>query len=244
MATDSLVPPHVDKILKDFVEAAKQAFGDRLVSVVLFGSAAEGRMRETSDVNMIVVVKEFRQQDAVDLSPTLRLARAAIRLEVMYLLEDEIAPALECFAQKFADIVRRHRVLYGSDPFTGVAPSREAEIYRLRQVLFNLQVRMRQGVAERAGTQDQVALLLADMAGPLRTCAAALMRLENLGEMAPKEALQRLVESFGDRDLTQSVRDLSEIREGRVPLSGDAMASFFRILDITGRLRNRAWSLK
>ena len=74
-------------------------------------------------------------------------------------------------------------VLYGPDPFTGLAPSRAAEIHRLRYVIFNLQLRLRQGYAEHAGHDEELARLLAEAAGPLRACASALARLENQAEV-------------------------------------------------------------
>jgi hypothetical protein len=45
------LPPRVQEVLRDFVEAARGAFGPDLRAVVLYGSAAEGRLRATSDVN-------------------------------------------------------------------------------------------------------------------------------------------------------------------------------------------------
>jgi predicted nucleotidyltransferase len=243
-ASTAPLPAHVEKILHDFVAACGKSFAERLSSIVLFGSAAEGRMRATSDVNVIVVLKEYRQKDVADMAQTVRLARAVIHLDVMYLLVQEVHTAVECFAQKFGDIVRRHRMLHGADPFAGLSPSRGAEIYRLRQVIFTLQLRLRQGYAERAGQEDQVALLLADVAGPLRTCAATLARLENQGNFAPKEALERLVTSIGRAELVTAIRDLSEVRERRPPVSGDLTSSFFLILEIVGMIRSHAWRLE
>jgi predicted nucleotidyltransferase len=43
--------------IDEFVAAARDAFGDQLVSVVLYGSAAEGALRATSDVNVLVVLR-------------------------------------------------------------------------------------------------------------------------------------------------------------------------------------------
>ena len=45
------LPDVVARVLDDFVAAAREAFGDDLVSIVLFGSAAEGALRATSDVS-------------------------------------------------------------------------------------------------------------------------------------------------------------------------------------------------
>jgi predicted nucleotidyltransferase len=39
------LPQNVDRVLADFLNAAKTAFKVRLESVVLIGSAAEGRLR-------------------------------------------------------------------------------------------------------------------------------------------------------------------------------------------------------
>src|SRR5258706_4399732 len=177
MAAPAL-PEIVDRALTDFIAAAKAAFVERLSSVVLFGSAAEGRLRATSDVNLILVLTEFRQSDAESLAPALQIARAAIRLEPMFLLVSEVPMAAECFAQKFADIGRRRRVLHGPDPFANVTIPRAAEIFRLKQVLLNLVLRLRESFTVRAGREDQVALLIADTAGPLRACAATLLELE------------------------------------------------------------------
>src|SRR5947209_8244974 len=122
------LPQTVDRALTDFLDAAKSAFADHLSSAVLFGSAAEGRMRATSDVNLILVLTEFVPGEIDRLAPALNLARAAIRLEPMFLLESEIPAAAECFAQKFADIARRRRVLHGPDPFVNLTVPRGAEI--------------------------------------------------------------------------------------------------------------------
>ena len=46
----SALPENVERGLNDFLAAAKTALGKNPGSVVLFGSAAEGRMRATSDV--------------------------------------------------------------------------------------------------------------------------------------------------------------------------------------------------
>ena len=54
--TEDLPQPE-RRILDEFVEAARAAFGPDLHSVVLFGSAAEGALRPTSDINLILVTR-------------------------------------------------------------------------------------------------------------------------------------------------------------------------------------------
>ncbi len=53
------LPRPVAEVLEEFVAALLEASGPQLDSVILFGSAAEGRLRPTSDVNLLVVATGF-----------------------------------------------------------------------------------------------------------------------------------------------------------------------------------------
>ena len=134
----------VDREIEAFVDAASRVLGSDLRSIVLFGSAAEGKLRATSDVNVVLVLSAFDPAKVDSLREPLRTAHAAVRLSPMILLESEIPSAAEAFAEKFSDILRRRRVLHGSDPFAGVSIPRSAAIGRLRQVLLNLVLRLRE----------------------------------------------------------------------------------------------------
>ena len=79
----------VERNIALFVDAAKAAFAGDLVSIVLFGSAAEGQMRATSDVNVIVVLKRFAAEAAEELRGPMQVAHAAADLKAMFLLEYE-----------------------------------------------------------------------------------------------------------------------------------------------------------
>ena len=102
------LPDNVARGLTDFISSAVAAFGSDLKSAVLYGSGAEGRLRAASDVNLLLVLSSF---DA---------AKADAILTAMFLLESELESAMTAFGQKFSDMVRRHRLLYGRDPFEGV----------------------------------------------------------------------------------------------------------------------------
>src|SRR6266480_3408733 len=98
---DPRLSPEVKKVLSDFLEAARNSFGDHLRSVTLFCSAAEGKLRPTSDVNLVVVLSAFEQTRADQLRQPLRIAQAAIQLRPMFVLESEIPGATRSFAPIF-----------------------------------------------------------------------------------------------------------------------------------------------
>src|SRR5260370_23809687 len=106
-AIDQLSQP-VRTALQVFVAGAQEAFAEDLLSVTLFGSAAEGRLRTTSDVNVIVVLSRCTPARLAAIGNAYRLAHAAIQLSAMFILDTEIAVAAEAFAVKFSDIAARH----------------------------------------------------------------------------------------------------------------------------------------
>ncbi len=238
------LPPNVKRVLTEFVERARSAFADDLRTIVLYGSAAEGKLRPTSDVNLLLVLSAFDQEKADQLRESLRLAQAAVQLRAMFLLESEVHPALEAFALKFADIMRRRRVLFGDDPFAGISISRGDAIFRLKQTLLNLTLRLREGYIARGLREEQLVALIADMAGPLRSCAATLLELEGKPAESPKEALQQFAAALPDGPArAEEVARISEARQERTLAPGVAAPTLFHLMELAGAMRARAEAL-
>ncbi len=237
------LPGPVQRVLEDFVGAASSALGGGLRSIVLYGSGAEGKLRATSDVNVMLVLRDFKPERADGLREPLRTAQAAIRLRAMFLLESEVPEAVESFAQKFADLVRRHRVLYGDDPLAGVKIPRPAEIFRLRQVLLNLTLRLRSMYMSRGLREEQLAAVVADAAGPLRSCAATLLELEGRPAPSPKEALAEVAGALSREGTRELLAQISEAREKSVLPAGVAADALLHMIELARYLRERAEKL-
>ena len=191
------MPVGTRRLLEDFVEATKGAIGPDVRSIVLFGSGAEGRLRETSDVNVLVMLARFEPTAVASLREPLAVAAAAVRLNAMFLVEGELAAAARLFAVKFADIQHRHLMLHGDDPFVDLRIPREAEIVHLHRVLLNLMLRLRQSYATAGLHEERLALVVADAAGPLRVSAQMLLELEGRAAPTPKEALTLVARELG-----------------------------------------------
>jgi predicted nucleotidyltransferase len=230
--------------LSDLVAAARQTLGDTLHSIVLYGSAAEGRLRPASDVNVIFVLNRFDPARSDAFSEAVRLAQAAIRLAPMFLLLDEIPHASAAFAVKFADIVRRHRVLYGADPFATLVIPRDRLIARLRQVLLNLRIRLRAAYVMHGPFEDQLVGVIASAAAGLRSAAGTLLELEGQERLLPREALMRVAESFGDARFVEAVAQISVAREQGVLPPGKPREDLLALDDLAGRMHERAATLR
>jgi len=237
------LPPEVKRVLQDFLGAAQKAFGPELLSVVLYGSAAEGKLRATSDVNLLLLLNSFQQGQADQLRQPLRTAQAAIALQPMFLLKSEMGAAAAAFAQKVADLLRRRLVLYGEDPFAGLLISRQTEIFQLQQQLLNLALRLRAFYVLRSLREEQAARVIADAAGPLRSCAGALLELEGRPAPSPKQALELAAASLAEPGWDQVLALVSQARETRALPAGAAGPALFRLIELAGRMRARAASL-
>lgn len=234
------LPEPVRPVVDQLVEAARSAFGENLRSVILYGSGAEGRLRATSDINLLFVLATFDER-ANELREPFRFAHAAANVNAMFLLESEIADAAESFAQKFADIERRHVVLYGDDVVANIDVPRPALVRRLQQVLLNLSIRLRELYVERSLREEQCAVTVAEAAGPLRTSAASLLQLERGGTLPPKEALETIVRELGAFD--ELLPHLSEARETRALPAGRGAAILLATIELARALHARALRL-
>ena len=238
------LPAQVSRILKEFIDAAQATFGANLKSIILFGSAAEGRLRATSDVNVILLLAQFDPHSAEALREPLRVAQAAIRLSPMFLIEAELPSAITAFAEKFSDILRRRRILFGTDPFTGVTIPRGVVIARLDQVMLNLVLRLREAYVMRGLREEQLALAVAEAAGPLRSTAATILELQGKSMQSGKEALENIIKLSPNQEWHKVLPRLSEARESRLLPPGVAGTTLQRLIEIASALRSEIGQLR
>lgn len=243
MDQDPKLPDNIAKTLQEFVAAAQKVIGPDLQSLVLFGSAAEGRLRATSDVNLLVVLSGWNPARLDALAEPLRNAHAAIALSATFVLQDELPLAMEAFAVKYADILRRRHVLCGTDPFAGLAVSRTEEIGRLRQVLLNLVLRMRERYLATRLREEQVAKVIAQISGPLRAAAATLLALSGQAAASPKAALEAFAASLPGEGWPEVTAALSRAREGQSLDKGVAPTTLLRLLDLGTAMHAQARKL-
>jgi predicted nucleotidyltransferase len=231
------LPEHVSQALGLFTDAARAAFGDNLRSLVLFGSAAEGKLRATSDVNVLLVLRALDRNQLDTIREPLRAAQAAINLQSMLILEGELADAAEAFANKFEDIRRRHVILAGDDVVNTLTISRDALVRRVRQVLLNQTLRLRDAYAEKSLREEQATAVIADAAGPLRASAAAILELEGRAASDPKSALATLA---ADSELASVLPHISEARERKLLAPGSAAGVLFDVARLAQWMYERA----
>ena len=184
-----------------------------------------------------MLLKTFNTPRIDLLREPLRLAHAAARVEVMFLLEDELPVAAELFAVKFNDICNRHRVLHGNDPVAGLRIDESELRRRLREVLLNLAIRLRERYALISLREEQLVRVIAEVAGPLRASAVALLRLQGKSALAPREALEAIAATTGDDAFIKAVALLPQARREQSLPAGAAGPAVLALSRLAGHLR-------
>ncbi len=244
METNLELPAYVESSLQLFTQSIQEAFGKSLISVMLFGSAAEGRLRQTSDVNVLVVLRDFQKEKADGLHGAYAMAHSAVRLNVMFLLEGELSLDSEAFAVKFSDIGVRHKVVFGEDLFTNLRPSREGVKRRLKQVLANLILRLRERYVLEGPAGKKLASVIAEISGPLRACALSIAQLEGRKTIHPKEALAEILPILKTPGYEETLKRISEAREGTALDAPETVKTIFSILEIAEKMAGYVEKIK
>ena len=146
---------------EQLVEQLKTALNDRLISAVLYGSAAAGDyVAGTSNYNVLLVLDRLglAELDAVA-KPALRWAKAGNRPPLLF-TPDQLAASANVFPIKLLDMRQSHRVLFGEDPLADVTIEREHLRLQLERELKGHLLALRERYLLAGGNPRRVAELL------------------------------------------------------------------------------------
>jgi len=135
--------------LQELVARLKQTQGERLRSVVLYGSAAAGEHNEHfSDLNVLCVLTQVTPAELADSEPIFKWWRAQGNPSPLLLSESELLTSTDCFPVEFHDMQERHRILYGADVIQDLVIERTFYRAQVEMELRAKLLRLRQKAAE------------------------------------------------------------------------------------------------
>src|SRR5437588_4400210 len=89
---------NMEQKLRDLVDRLRKAERDRLVSVILYGSAASGNHHgEFSDLNVLCVLTRVAPAELADAEPIFKWWRAQGNPSPLLLSEEEVQHSTDCF---------------------------------------------------------------------------------------------------------------------------------------------------
>lgn len=174
--------------LADFTSQLRQAFGDDLTSVVLYGSAV-GRTdpERGSDRNILVIVRALRPASLRSAAAATSAWQQTGNPAPLILTEAEWRSSRDVFAMEHADIGERHEVLAGSFS-PSPAPSTDDLRRQLEFEAMGALIHLRQGILACGGDAARELQLMAVSKGTVLVLFRALLRVH--GQAVPSEPEQ------------------------------------------------------
>jgi predicted nucleotidyltransferase len=192
------IPDTPEEIFDEFSKDYREAYGDGLQSILLYGSGAKGQyVARQSDLNFLVILRE----DGIDhLDRALTLVEKWRKRNVavpLFLTREYIESALDTFPIEFLDMRNFHTVVYGEDILDGLE-IQKADLRRqiereLRSKLVYLRTGFLRSGLDREALRDMVAASVPTFAAIF----AALLFLK--GEAVPlsrSEVIRRVCELY------------------------------------------------
>lgn len=187
--------------LEELVSQLKAAYGPSLRSVVLYGSAAAGEhIAKRSDYNVLVIVDSIDASRLGAASATARAWTDGGNPAPLTLTTTEWRGSADIFPMEYADILERHKVLFGDAPFDGIQVDRRDLRLQLEQEAMGKLLRLRQGTLASGNDGARQVELLAASASQILVICRAFLRLQ--GAVPPKDniALVQEVASLASFD--------------------------------------------
>ena len=172
--------------LDELVAQLRSALGNGLQCVVLYGSAAGGEhIAKRSDYNVLVIVDELPAERLQAASAVSAAWSETGNPAPLILTAEEWRSSADIFAMEYADILERHRVLYGAPPFDGIrVDSRDLRLQLEHEAMGKL-LKLRRGVLSAGNSADKQIELLDASVSTIMVLFRAFLRLH--GERPPAD---------------------------------------------------------
>jgi len=136
-----------EKQINEFVDRLRQAAGENLQSVILYGSAAGGEFHpEFSNVNLLCILRDTSFPGLRAIAPAAVWWTRRKHRPPLLLTRDELERSADVFSIELLDMRERHRVLFGDDVLSGLKIPmhlHRAQLeYELREKLILLRERL------------------------------------------------------------------------------------------------------
>jgi hypothetical protein len=199
--------------LDELVRQLENAYGAELRAVVLYGSAAAGEQFEKrSDTNVLVLVEKLDLERMAREAPIARGWMESGNPPPLTLTVEEWRSSADIFPMEYADILERHRVLYGSAPFEGIVVDGEHLRLEVEQQAFGKLLQLRQGVLATGTAASSLIELLTQSLSTFMVIFRGVVRLHREQPSTDYVSLSRQVAELAGFNPDPFVRMVRHVR--------------------------------
>src|SRR6476659_5270247 len=183
--------------LEELVKQLQLAYGNGLRSVVLFGSAVAGEHRpKQSDYNVLVVVDSLPLERLRAVAAVSKAWAEDGNPPPMTFTAREFKASADIFPMEYADILERHRILFGDSPFDGIRVSPQDLRLQVEQQTMGKLLQLRQATMGAGGDSK---LQLEVLEKSLSTLMVIFRGVSRLVGQAPSQDYEELTRTLALR---------------------------------------------
>jgi predicted nucleotidyltransferase len=206
----------MEQALNQLVDRLKEAAGENLHSVVLYGSAASGEFHQNfSDVNVLCLFQALSMNTMLALSEAVGWWRKQKHPAPLLLTIDEVNRSSDVFPIEFLDIQKHHRILYGEDVFASMKIARTLHRVQVEHELRTKLILFRQQFLIDATNSSKVLNLMLESLSSFVTLFRHSLWIAGEEPAGGKRALLLELEKRLQVD-TKAFLDLLSVREGKL----------------------------
>jgi predicted nucleotidyltransferase len=218
---------NIEKKLEELVSKAKAALGERLDSIVLYGSAARNEFDSGhSDLNVLILATVLDLEALRKAGPLLIWWIEAGHPQPLLFTKEEFRCSTDAFPIEITDIQASHRILYGEDPLVGLTVDAMHHRVQLEHEVRSKLLRLRQKAMPVLDDPKALLRLIEDSVSTFLIFVRHILILKGLNPPAPR---RQLLESAHVAGLIDPVcfAQLIDLREGKLsPKAVDSVQLF------------------
>ena len=183
--------------LEELVRQLQLAYGPGLRSVVLFGSAVAGEHNpKKSDYNILVIVDSLPLDKLRAVAAVSKAWAEDGNPPPMTFTNNEWRSSADIFPMEYADILERHRVLFGTPPFEGIRVTPSDLRLQVEQQTMGKLLQLRQATMGAGGDPRQQLEVLEKSLSTLMVIFRGVSRLHG---QVPSQDYEELTRQLAQR---------------------------------------------
>lgn len=183
-----------EKQITEFVSRLRQAAGENLQTVILYGSVATGEFHpEFSNVNLLCILREMSFGTLTALTPAVAWWSRQKHHAPLMLTRQELERSVDVFSIELLDMQQHHRVLFGDDVLSDLRIPMHRHRAQVEYELREKVILVRERLLAAAGNKGRLwELLLGSLPAFTTLFRHMLIALGDVAPHSKREAIQAL----------------------------------------------------
>lgn len=227
---------HKLKITSNLVQNLKEVYGDKLVSVILYGSCAGNQCEnEFSDINTIVILEDLLAVDLKKAGLALKDFMKTKHPLPLFMDEDEWFNSCDVYPIEYSDIKDRYKILYGEDVVEPLIMEKTNLRLQCEHETKNLLIKLRQNYLAKSGDLKAIEELLKTSSKSFFALFRAILRLTQEHSFSHSETIDSLSEKVKiDKDVFLKLLDFRT--DKKAILKGEYEITIQKLIDSTNEI--------